>query len=118
MSSKQAILFLSHGSPMTALGGDELTQVWSALATRLTTPAAILLVSAHWNTRLPIIGGSAQPETMHDFGGFPDELYARRSASNSNWAMPGSPPASTPAAGLITAPGYRYVRCSRRRSSR
>ena len=63
MISEQAILFLSHGSPMTALGGDELTQVWSALAKRLTAPAAILLVAARWNTRQPVLGGSAQPET-------------------------------------------------------
>ena len=85
MISEQAILFLSHGSPMTALGGDELTQVWSALAKRLTAPAAILLVSAHWNTRLPVLGGSAQPETMHDFAGFPEELYALR------YPAPGAP---------------------------
>ena len=60
---------------MTALGGEELTRVWSALATRLSKPAAILVVSAHWTTRLPILSGSAQPETIHDFGGFPEALY-------------------------------------------
>lgn len=70
---------------MTALGDDALTRVWSGLSARLARPAAILVVSAHWNTRLPILGGSPQPETMHDFGGFPDALYQLR------YPAPGAP---------------------------
>ncbi|MFZ2853282.1 MAG: class III extradiol ring-cleavage dioxygenase [Rhodocyclaceae bacterium] len=85
MPTKQPVLFLSHGSPLTALGGDELGATWSALAARLARPAAILVVSAHWTTRLPMVGGSAQPETIHDFGGFPDELYELR------YPAPGAP---------------------------
>ena len=81
----QPILFLSHGSPMTALGGDVLTRIWSDLAAQLTPPAAIVAVSAHWTTRLPTLGGSAQPETIHDFGGFPEELYRLR------YPAPGAP---------------------------
>ena len=75
MKNTQPVLFLSHGSPLTALGGDTLAVTWAALAGRLQRSAAILMVSAHWNTRLPILGGSARPETIHDFGGFPAELY-------------------------------------------
>ena len=75
MNAKQPVLFLSHGSPLTALGGDELNAVWGELAPRLSPPAAILSVSAHWNTRLPIVTGNAHPETIHDFGGFPEPLY-------------------------------------------
>ena len=83
--NKQPVLFLSHGSPMTALGGDALSQVWEALAQRLRRPSAILMVSAHWTTRVPMLTGSARPETIHDFGGFPDELYRLQ------YSAPGDP---------------------------
>jgi 4,5-DOPA dioxygenase extradiol len=82
---KQPVLFLSHGSPLTALGKDALSATWSALAARLDKPTAILVVSAHWTTHLPLVTGSAQPETLHDFGGFPRELYALR------YPAPGAP---------------------------
>ena len=75
LAGRQPVLFLSHGSPLTALGGDELGQVWAGLAERLSRPEAIVVVSAHWESSQPLIGGNAAPETIHDFGGFPSALY-------------------------------------------
>ena len=83
--TRQPVLFLSHGSPMTALGNDALGRCWALLAPRLARPKAILAVSAHWTTRLPVITGSTRPETLHDFGGFPDALYTLR------YPAPGDP---------------------------
>lgn len=85
MSARLPVLFLSHGSPLTALGGDELAGCWARLAERLPRPAAILMVSAHWTTRIPMLSGGQQPETIHDFGGFPSELYSLR------YPAPGDP---------------------------
>lgn len=85
MPERQPVLFLSHGSPLTALADDELRASWAALAATLRRPAAVLVVSAHWTTRLPVLGGSAQPETVHDFAGFPAALHAL------DYPAPGAP---------------------------
>ncbi len=68
-------IFISHGSPMHALEGGAAAEAWEQLAATLPRPKAILIVSAHWETNLPMLTGSAKPETIHDFSGFPDALY-------------------------------------------
>ncbi len=68
-------LFLSHGAPTLALQDTPTTRSWQTLAQQLATPRAVLVVSAHHNSRAPTVTGSAHPETLHDFGGFPDALY-------------------------------------------
>lgn len=72
---KLPTLFLSHGSPMHAIHSGAAGQVWAALATQLPRPKAVLIVTAHWETNLPMLSGNAKPSMIYDFGGFPDELY-------------------------------------------
>ena len=67
-------LFLSHGSPMHAIAPGEAGRVWAALGQTL-KPRAVLVASAHWETAVPMVTGSPKPQTIHDFGGFPAELY-------------------------------------------
>ena len=68
-------VFLSHGSPMHAIDAGVAGRAWTALGQRLPRPRAVLIASAHWETSLPMLTGSPRPETIHDFRGFPDELY-------------------------------------------
>ena len=78
-------LFLSHGSPMHALSPGVVGDAWSALGKRIDRPDAILMCSAHWETALPMVSGNRKPETIHDFGGFPQALYEIR------YPAPGAP---------------------------
>ena len=68
-------LFLGHGSPMNALADNVFTQAWNELGTSLPRPRAVLSISAHWYTQGTAVTISTSPRTIHDFGGFPRELY-------------------------------------------
>lgn len=68
-------LFVSHGAPTLALDAGATGAAWAALMQRLPTPESILVVSAHWETPTPEVSTADPPKTIHDFGGFPDELY-------------------------------------------
>ena len=69
-------LFISHGSPMLALEPGESGPALARLAAELPRPKAVVIVSAHWESNDLRVNGNPQPETWHDFGGFPAELYA------------------------------------------
>lgn len=76
---KPPSLFLSHGSPMLAVDAAQPAHGFlRALGAQLPRPEAVLVVSAHWDTTAPRATGSPQPDTLHDFYGFPAPLYRLR----------------------------------------
>lgn len=84
---------------MHALDAGRAGAAWAEFGRTLPRPRAVLIASAHWETELPMAATSARPETIHDFGGFPDELYGIR------YAAPGAPAVAQRATELLHAAG-------------
>lgn len=89
------VLFIGHGSPMNGIEDNEFSQRWAQMAKEIPTPASVLVVSAHWFSKGTRITAMDFPETIHDFGGFPQALF------DVQYPAPGNPALAMETADLI-----------------
>jgi 4,5-DOPA dioxygenase extradiol len=75
MANRMPAIFFGHGNPLNALASNTWTDGWAAIGKEIPRPRAVLCVSAHWYLPATLVTGSPAPPTIHDFGGFPRELY-------------------------------------------
>jgi 4,5-DOPA dioxygenase extradiol len=93
------VIFVSHGAPDALLNAPDAVASWRKIAQRVTEPAAILVVSAHWEARQPTISLANLPETIHDFSGFSPKLYSME------YRAPGAPALAERAMSLLSKAG-------------
>ncbi len=92
---KMPLLFIGHGSPMNGIQDNEFSRCWQQMGKEITKPKAVLCISAHWLTRGTYITAMPNPKTIHDFGGFPDELFKVQ------YPAPGDPELAKQTASLV-----------------
>lgn len=96
-------LFISHGAPTLAIEPGETGKFLAQIAQDIPRPSAILAVSAHWDATRPLISTTSSPQTIHDFYGFPSELYQIQ------YPAPGAPDLANKAAQLLERQGFEVA---------
>ena len=99
MAAPLPAIFVSHGAPTLVFEDIPARGFLAGLSATLGRPQAVLCVSAHWDTAAPTVSTARRPETIHDFYGFPEELYRLR------YPAPGAPDLARRAAGLLREAG-------------
>lgn len=100
MTTRLPALFLSHGAPTFAIEPGKAGPLLNKLGRELPRPNAVVVLSPHWMTRGVKVTGSARPATVHDFGGFPAQLYRIQ------YPAPGSPEIAARIVALLQAGGW------------
>ena len=95
-TAKMPVLFVGHGSPMNAIEQNEFTTGWQTAIHSLPKPNAILCVSAHWETKGTFVTAMEKPQTIHDFGGFPQALF------DVQYPAPGNPDLASQTKNMVT----------------